>query len=155
MEMTFTTRQQTTVIGYAFDTTAFSPEIGAAWCRVHENGDFQRLMGKSKCMENFGLCIMKEGMADGGFRYMIGFDYDETKPVDDDMELYELAGGEYAVFPSPSMEEISNTFKYVYEQWLPASQYEYDKARDADFEYYYMRGEEVACDIYVPLRLKG
>ncbi len=152
MEYTLKQRQDTPAIGYAFVTTPFNQEIGQAWDRVHQNGDFQRLTGKSKHMENFGLCIMDPDLPEGTFRYMIAFDHDDTKPVDPDMTTYVIKGGAYAVFRCPSMEEISDTFRRIYDEWFKTAEYEYDADRPADFEYYYMSGDCVGCDIYVPVR---
>lgn len=151
MEHRLAIRKDTPVIGYVMEATPFSPEIPKMWERVHGNGDFDRLMKKSRQMENFGLCIMSPGMPEGTFKYMIAFDHDEDQPLDDDMETYIVSGGEYAVFRAPSMEGIAQMFKKIYDEWLPTSQYKYDAARPADFEYYTMQGDEVVCDIYVPV----
>lgn len=155
MDFTLVTRQDTPAVGYAFVTTPFNPEIGAAWGRVHENGDFDRLLSKSAKMENFGLCIMDASLPEGTFRYMIAFDHDPSKPADPDMTSYVVKGGEYAVFRCPSMDEISDTFRYIYDEWFKSAEYEYDVDRPADFELYSMDGDEVICDVCVPVRKKG
>ena len=155
MQHSIVKREPTPVVGFQMVTTAFNPEIGAAWGRVHQNGDFQRLMAKSQKMENFGLCIMEEGLPEGSFRYMIACDLAPGQQPDADMERYTVAGGDYAVFHCQSMETISDTFRYIYGEWLPTStEYANDTARNADFEYYSMDGSTVNCDIYVPIARK-
>ncbi len=155
MDFTLTQRQDTPAIGYAFVTTPHSPEIGAAWGRVHQNGDFDRLMAKSARLENFGLCIMDPTLPEGSFRYMIAFDHDVSKPADPDMTEYTIKGGAYAVFRSPTMDEISGTFRYIYQEWFKTADYEYDADRPADFELYSMGEGDVTCDVCVPVRKKG
>ncbi len=151
MEFKLLTREATPVAGFAMIATPKDPEISKMWDRVHNSGDVQRLMGKSAKSENFGLCIMEPGLPEGSFRYLIAFDLAPGQAPDADMHTHTVAGGEYAVFRAPSIPEIGPMFDRIYEQWLPASGFQYDESRPADFEYYTMQGDDVVCDIYVPV----
>ncbi|MDL2206476.1 GyrI-like domain-containing protein [Eubacteriales bacterium OttesenSCG-928-N13] len=154
MDVRFVTREDTSAIGYAIMVKPMDPEISKLWEKIHGNGDFQRLMAKSGKMENFGLCIMQPDRQDDLFKYMIAVDHDPAKEIDADMEQYTVQGGEYAVFHAPTMAEIKPTFSYIYETWLPTSEYAFDESRNADFEYYFMDGTDIACAVYVPVIMK-
>ena len=154
MQYTLTTREDTPVIGYTMLAKPQDPEIPKFWGKVHESGDFARLMEKSKRGENFGLCIMDQGEDTDVFTYMIAVDHDQEKPIDPDMKKYTVKGGEYAVFRAPDMASIAPMFTDIYKNWLPNSPYQFNKERNADFEYYTMDGKNVLCDIYVPVTKK-
>ena len=151
MKHTLITREDTLVIGYTMLAKPQDPEIPGFWGKVHESGDFARLMEKSKHRENFGLCIMDQGEDTDMFTYMIAVDHDQEKPIDPDMKEYTVKGGQYAVFRAANMASIAPMFTSIYKDWLPTSPYQFDKARNADFEYYTMDGETVICDICVPI----
>ena len=151
MDYKLVQRQAVLAVGYAMEAVPQDPEIPKMWQRVHANGDFGRLMAKSSNKENFGLCIMGKALPEGRFTYMIAVDLDPEQAPDADMVSYTVAGGEYAAFRCASMEQIRPTFTEIYERWLPASEYKFDESRNADFEYYYMDGQDVLCDVYVPV----
>lgn len=149
MDCKFVERQDTPVIGYMLHTSPQSAQIPAFWEAVMSDDRFERLMKKSRAMENFGICKPIDTQMEK-MDYIIAFDYDGESPVDPDMVLSELAGGKYAVFRCPNMQSIRETWTHIYTQWMPASEYEFDSPR-LDFELY-LDGD--TCEVYIPVREK-
>ena len=84
------------------------------------------------------------------FTYMIGVgigeaDYDV--PLRPGTYRHEIPGGLYAVFTTPlagdetQLTAIQETWKYILEEWLPKSEYEYDDTRP-DYEYHDERAHD-------------
>lgn len=104
----------------------------------------------------------------GEFIYFVGrgiFHPDEVKNILPDMVSFEISGL-YAIFTTPLIpfeqkeqfaQAIRDTWNYIFTEWLPNSEFEYDESRK-DFEYYDYRshGWYFDCkkqgDIYIPIR---
>jgi AraC family transcriptional regulator len=100
------------------------------------------------------------------FTYFLGVGVDNPEHLsraEPDMYRMKLAGGLYAKFTTPLTEEakhiqvVRDTWKNIFDSWLPASEYKYDEKR-FDFEYYderdhanYNKGME-QIDIYIPIK---
>lgn len=80
------------------------------------------------------------------------FDY-----VPDDMETFLLKGGKYAVFLyKGAASQAAATFNYIYNIWLPASQYELDNRPHFEvlgdkYKNNYPDSEE---EIWIPIKMK-
>ncbi len=104
----------------------------------------------------------------GEFIYFVGrgiFHPDDMKNIPPDMVSLQI-NGLYAIFTTPLIpfeqreqfaQAIRDTWNYVFSEWLPNSEFEYDEARK-DFEYYDYKshGWYFDCnkqgDIYIPIR---
>ena len=87
---------------------------------------------------------------DDCFTYMIGVGVDKTdygvlqRPG---TYRHEIPGGLYAVFTTPlanndtQLTVLQDTWKYILEDWLPGSEYEYDETRP-DYEYHDERAHD-------------
>jgi AraC family transcriptional regulator len=100
------------------------------------------------------------------FMYLLGVGVDNTADlakIEPDMFLMKMAGGLYARFTTPLVEaakhsqNVRDTWKNIFDNWLPASAYMFDEKR-RDFEYYDLRdhawennGME-QMDIYIPIQ---
>jgi AraC family transcriptional regulator len=100
------------------------------------------------------------------FTYLLGVGVDnpeDRSKIEPDMYEMKMPGGLYAKFTTPLVEaskHIQNardTWKKIFDDWLPASEYEFDEKR-YDFEYYDERDHVsynsgmVQIDIYIPIR---
>jgi AraC family transcriptional regulator len=99
------------------------------------------------------------------FMYLLGVGVDnpaDLAKIEPDMFLMKMAGGLYARFTTPLVEaakhsqNVRDTWKNIFDNWLPASAYRFDEKR-RDYEYYDLRdhawennGME-QMDIYIPI----
>ena len=109
------------------------------------------------CIGEYGVCIDDIGC--GKFRYLIAGKYTGGS-VPEDMVLYELPRGEWAVFdcigPNPQTLQSVNT--RVFREWLPANP-DYELCGNATVEWYdCINGEPTDPDyhsaIWVPVKRK-
>jgi len=86
----------------------------------------------------------------GSFTYMMGVGVAEAEyaaPLRPGTYRHEIPGGLYAVFTTPLAGEdkqltaLQDTWKYILEEWLPGSDYEYDDTR-TDYEYHDERAHD-------------
>jgi AraC family transcriptional regulator len=100
------------------------------------------------------------------FTYFLGVGVDSAADLnraEPDMYRMKIPGGLYAKFTTPLTEEakhiqaVRDTWKNIFDKWLPASEYHYDEQR-YDYEYYDLRdhawennGME-QMDIFIPIR---
>jgi AraC family transcriptional regulator len=102
----------------------------------------------------------------GKFTYLLGVGVDNPEDlsrIEPGMYKMEMAGGLYAKFTTPLVEEskysqnVRDTWKNIFDKWLPASEYQFDEKR-YDFEYYDLRDHAwenngmQQIDIYVPIQ---
>ena len=98
------------------------------------------------------------------FRYVAGVRISAVEDVDDGLYLDFVEGGLYAVFslapvfgsPDEFARSVSGAWKYIYESWLPTSEYRLDQTR-LDYEFYDERCHGTgpySMDIYVPITKK-
>jgi len=100
------------------------------------------------------------------FTYLLGVGVDnpeDLSKIEPDMNEMKLSGGLYAKFTTPLIESskyfrsIRETWKTVFDNWLPVSEYEFDEKR-YDFEYYderdhfYNVKDLTQMDIYIPIK---
>lgn len=111
-----------------------------------------------------GVCFDVDDEHDG-FTYMLGVGVDEADadiPQRPGTYLHRIAGGLYAVFTTPLVEEdlypqsIRQTWQEILTHWLPESAYVCDDTRAA-FEYYdtrdhaWLHDGKSQMDIYIPV----
>jgi len=86
----------------------------------------------------------------GSFTYMMGVGIAEAEysiPLRPGTYRHEISGGLYAIFTTPLAGDetqtaaLRNTWKYILEDWLPSSEYEYDDSR-TDYEYHDERAHD-------------
>lgn len=70
---------------------------------------------------------------EGVFDYLAGVEVAAPDDVPEDMEVWELDGQNYAVF-NTSLNDLMQTMDYVYESWMPQSNYQ--RAPGPEFEFY-------------------
>lgn len=116
-----------------------------------------------------GICIPSSN--NGNITYLFGVIVDDFSNVTSDMITAEIPEAEYAVFTTPSInnvttaetydadplsEAVKQTWKYIFEEWFQNSDYVFDESK-YDFEFYDERChglENAVMDIYVPIKKK-
>jgi len=114
-----------------------------------------------------GLCVPSSD--NGNVTYLFGVIVDDFIKVTPDMLTVEVPEAEYAVFTTlpvntsetastydedPLAIAVKETWKYIFEQWLPQSGYCYDENK-LDFEFYDERChglKDTVMEIYVPIK---
>ncbi|WP_042201854.1 AraC family transcriptional regulator [Paenibacillus camerounensis] len=114
-----------------------------------------------------GLCVPANG--DGNAVYLLGVIVDDFSRVTPDMLTVEVPAAEYAVFTTPPVDGtadgdpdvfvqvIRSTWKYIFEEWFPASGYAFDEDKQ-DFEFYDERCHsrvDTVMEIYIPVRVRA
>jgi AraC family transcriptional regulator len=111
-----------------------------------------------------GLCVPSSD--NGNVSYLLGVIVEDFTKVQEDMLTVEVPEAEYAIFTTPPVDGttdpeqkefaniIKNTWKYIFEEWFPESDYEYDESK-LDFEFYDERCHhrpDTVMEIYVPVK---
>lgn len=102
----------------------------------------------------------------GEFTYLLGRGIDNPADfanMEPEMRRTDIPGGLYAIFSTPPVDDyiqtIQDTWNKIFQNWLPASEFEFDESRP-DFEYYDHRdhrwyfGGKVQMDICIPIKQK-
>jgi AraC family transcriptional regulator len=163
------------VAGYGISTNiaeSFTKDIAAYWTTYHgENleSKMYKQLNPPKHGE-VGICVpcLEKGHA----IYLLGVIVDDFEKVTPDMMSITVPEAEYAVFTTPPVHNISTaqayddgplsiavkeTWRYIFNEWLPNSNYEFDETK-MDFEFYDERChglENAVMEIYVPITHKS
>ncbi len=155
-------------VGYALETTAEGGanqrEIPKFWEKYLQD----RLHAALECQPTavsgveYGVCFPQD-VTTGRFTYCIGLEIGQPAQADPQLFIGHIPAATYAVFTTPPADRasfsttIQRTWQYIYEQWFPASGYEF-AAGCADFELYDERcfgNKDIVMDIYVPVASRG
>ena len=104
-------------------------DISAFWAECNSDSTMKKLCKYSK-FENFngilGICFSGE-MADSGFPYGIGAEYNGTAVDDSEFNVITVPAHTYAVFQCKGKmpEAFKNTYKQICTEFFPQSNYEY------------------------------
>lgn len=114
-----------------------------------------------------GICIPSSD--DGNIIYLFGVIVEDYAKVTPDMMTWEVPEAKYAIFTTPPVDNMDSassydadplstavkaTWKYIFEEWFPSSDYAYDESK-LDFEFYDERChglKDAVMDIYVPIK---
>lgn len=157
------------LIGYELRTSSVDGlnlhEIPAFWQQYLKNEGWRRIPNviRRDSPVELGICT-DMSMENGSFSYLIGMEVEYFENVPEDLVCREFEGAEYAVFttsrvrPESFSASIQDTWRAVFEEWFPHSEYEH--AGTADFEWYDERSNlEVdglqEMDIYIPVKRKS
>ena len=146
MEPKIVNREAFKIVGYKFDTTlrnnAHSRDIPAFWDKCDIEGKESKLYATQKPPKHgeYGICINTNIDTDE-FSYVLGVEVTDFENVLEEMYKLEVPAATYAVFTTPKVDDedfvdsIKGTWKYILEEWFPASGYEIDGDK-FDFEFY-------------------
>ena len=81
----------------------------------------------------------------------------EVSEIPDDMEVFELVGGKYAVFHYKGLSSDSTIYQFIFSQWLPGSNYVLENR-----PHFEIMGEKTKLndpnseeEIWVPIKLRN
>ncbi len=153
------------IAGYQIKTnnkTNYS-DIPAFWEKLFKDGNAEDTWKKLAISGEYGkVCLgycTDFSDADGSFHYVIGWIVENDSDIPSGLVVRKNPPLKYAVFTTPVTNResfatvIQLTTRYVFHDWLPLSEYEFD-SRGSDMEWYDQRceGEENICmDICVPV----
>jgi len=165
--------QPFTVVGFTsrhkMPDVRFTHDIPLYWETINMNywdplTRVHNLFSKSRYCE-YTVCFDIDSST-GEFTYLLGVGVDNSEDyskIEPDMYEMEMPGGLYAKFTTPLVESskhiqaVRDTWKNVFDNWLPVSEYEFDENR-YDFEYYDERDHisynngMLQMDIYIPIQ---
>lgn len=156
MEHKIITKESFPIIGIELKTTSRDGknfvEIPQFWEKVLQRGQIDNIPNKKHPGTVLGICMDFE--TDGIFSYIIGTEVTNIENTPDGMVCKTIPAARYAVFTARGKMpgSIQDTVKYIYQEWLPNS--EYQRANSADFELYderYHGGENAEVDICIPI----
>lgn len=149
------------ILGFSLKTTTVDGEnhedIPAFWQKYMREQWNSRVPGKLRPNVELGVCTALD--EDGTFRYIIGFEVDETAEAQEGLIEYRIPPATYAIFTTPPAGEadftssIQQTWDEIFTNWFPSSGYEQVAA--PDFEWYDERcwpKEGKQIDIYIPVQ---
>lgn len=158
------------VAGYGIKTniaSSYLKDIAAYW----DTYEGENLENKMYAQLNppkhgeVGICVSTTG--DENVVYLLGVIVEDFTKVTPDMIKVEIPEAEYAVFTTPIVDYtksgtfqnnpladvVKATWKYIFEEWLPNSEYIYDESK-VDFEFYDERchfRSDAVMEIYIPV----
>lgn len=163
------------VAGYGINTSIaenYTKDIAAYW-DTYDGENLESKMYQQLNPPNHGevgICVPDS--ENGSAVYLLGVIVDDFEKVTPDMMTITVPEAEYAVFTTPPVKEIlaaqtedhdpfstaiKQTWKYIFNQWFPSSNYEFDETK-MDFEFYDERcheTEDAVMEIYVPVIRKS
>ncbi|MCK8488952.1 AraC family transcriptional regulator [Paenibacillus sp. MBLB2552] len=152
------------ILGFSLQTSTVEGEnhkdIPVFWQKYMREQWGSRVPGKLHPNVELGVCTTVD--EDGTFRYIIGFEVDDTAKVQEGLTEFRIPPATYAIFTTPPAGEadftssIQQTWDEIFTNWFPSSGYEQVAA--PDFEWYDERcwpKENKQIDIYIPVQPSG
>lgn len=158
IEPRFEIRDEFVIAGYRKHTKNGFHVIGESWYELKQHLDcIQRKNEKVMYgLEDYSEDFCVDPLA---FYYMAAVEVDKDDKLPAGMVRKVIPKAEYAVFPvkgNNANGEIGQAFRYIYDVWLPNSEYCIDERILADFEYYDERwdcqSKAAQLEIYIPIR---
>lgn len=107
--------------------------------------------------ELVSMSVYNTPMEPGNFHQIFdkwaAVEVNKIEEIPNDMEVFELAGGIYAVFHYSGPDTDSSIFEYIFTGWLPSSQYMLDQRPFFEIlgDKYKRNAPESEEDIYIPI----
>ena len=135
--------------------------IGESWLALKANWDkLDRVNSFMYGFEDYSEVFIPEPMQ---FYYMAAAEVCDVNNIPDGFSARQIPASTYAVFTvngNNSNNEIGRAFRYIYDVWLPNSEYCINDEITADFEFYDERWDcmdgNSQVDLYIPIkRMEG
>ena len=140
------------------DTAA--ADISAFWKECGQDGSIQVLcsyMPKTLSLKGIlGICFTKD-MADQGFPYGIGVEYNCEPILDERFEVIEIPAYTYAVFPckGPMPEAFTRVYRQICTEFFPQSNYEYGYGVELEvYPSVDVKNPNYTCEIWIAVNEK-
>jgi AraC family transcriptional regulator len=155
MEVVILEREALKVVGMKISTTIEENKIPQLWNEFIPRIAELKEVAVPDC--SLGICLYegKDFEAGAPFSYLAAVVVKDDSVVPEGMIFYEIPATKVAVFThTGSVENLAETYEYIYEEWLPESGYEIAEADE--LEWYDTRFKyddpESQMDIHVPLK---
>ena len=151
-------RDEFVIAGYRKHTRNGFEAIGESWFDLKSNMDSMKRKNEYTMygFEDYSEEFTAEPLA---FYYMAGVEVDKNTELPEGVYRKIVPKSEYAVFTvngNNANGEIGQAFHYIYNVWLPSSDYCIDEELLFDFEYYDERWDcqlqTAQMDIYIPIK---
>lgn len=158
MEPRFVTKDSFVIAGYRGHTKNGFKVIGESWWQMKNSWD---KIERRNCNVMYGFEDYSEDFTSEplAFYYMAAIEVDANTELLEGMYKKIIPKAYYAVFTvngNNANGEIGRAFRYIYNVWLPNSEYCIDEKLLLDFEYYDERWDcqtdTAQMDIYIPVR---
>ncbi len=155
MEVVIVEREPLKVVGMKIRTTVEENKIPELWNKFIPRMIELDEVAVPEC--SLGICLYEGEDFDesGSFSYLAGVVVKDDSIIPEGMIYHEIPKTTVAVFThTGSLDELHETYDYIYNEWLPASGY--DLAEADELEWYDSRfkfGEEDSqMDIHIPIK---
>jgi predicted transcriptional regulator YdeE/DNA-binding transcriptional MerR regulator len=113
------TRPAFNVVGMCYHGRNQNQEIGVMWSKfLARLGEIERI----NPTVSYGVCTSPGGLPEGHFEYVSGVEVPEGAPVPEGMVLRTVPAQRYAAFKHiGSDEKLGETYRAVYQEWMPAA----------------------------------
>ncbi len=131
MEPKFVTRPAFNVVGLSYVGKNENQEIAQMWNVFNQRDDEIKAIDRSQA---YGLCFDAIDHPDEAyFEYVSGREVANDQDIPEGMVYREISEHRYAVFTHEgTLDNLSETYSYIYETWLPQSGYELDGGFDME-----------------------
>jgi predicted transcriptional regulator YdeE/DNA-binding transcriptional MerR regulator len=154
MQPKIITRPAFDVMGLCYHGNNQNQEIAAMWGEFNQRAP-EILPAAVPDTGAYGVCLMAEGLPEGHFEYVAGFEVREGAAVPEGMVTRRVPAQKYAVFSHTGpLDSLRETYNNIYQVWLPQSGLELTGGMD--MEVYTDEFTDFAPDsvfyIYVPVK---
>lgn len=170
MEPVIRKKEAFKVAGYGIKTniaTSYTKDIAAYWDTYAGENLESKMYAQLDPPKHGEVGICVSATKDENVVYLLGVIVEDFSKVTPDMIKVEVPAAEYAVFTTPAVDltkadtslndpladVVKATWKYIFEEWFPTSEYMYDESK-VDFEFYDERCHfrpDATMEIYIPV----
>jgi len=153
MKVLVTRRSALRVVGMQITTTVEENKIAELWNEFISRMPELDEVAVPDC--SLGICCPVVGAENGEFEYMAARVVKDDSVVPEGMVFKILPERDVAVFTHEgTVENLSETYDYIYNEWLPAHDFEVDIAEEVEWydSRYKYDDPHSEMDIHIPLR---
>ena len=153
MEPRIVSLPEFTIVGMPYFGKNENQEIAVLWGKF--NPRIKEIKNIADGSAAYGLCTSKPELKTGEFEYVAGFRVTSEEEIPEGMVVRHVLANQYAVFTHVgALENLRDTYDFIYHVWLPQSGYQINGR--IDFEWYDQDFKDFAPDsrfyIYVPIK---
>jgi AraC family transcriptional regulator len=156
MEPKFKKLDDMVVVGLQTLNTCQHNVIPLLWKRfLKRESEIQHI-----ALENVGVGVsfdIEKKEKGSEFFHIVGHIVGSTADIPEGMSYRRIPAHEYAVFTHRGpLSKLGETYDFIYEKWLPDSEFEYDSSNEIEWydERFDPESENSEFDIYVPIKKK-
>lgn len=126
------------------------------WNKYNAKG-YSKILSGGRVVKDYGVCVWNSN--EDKLDYYIGIKKDDANGDLRGTHTLKINDGLYALFPTPPAKHsdfvntIHKTWDYIFNVWLPQSEYSYSGGYQ--FESYVEASRIYSEDIYIPIKIKG